>query len=222
MERKRGTIIAVVAALVIAVVSLGIAFAAFSTTLNINGTATVQSSKWDIFFTSAASGGTKPSSSTALPSANITESNTSGYPETVTDPSASIVATTLTWSVKFKTPGDRVRIKFYVKNGGDFNAKVDAISLPTLSCTGGANQTQANALPDTAKRQYYYGIYTNDGGTTALNTGRALDAGATDTLYLVAWLDDTGWASDGTGLPSSAVSTAQISATITYKQATSN
>ena len=60
MERKRGQIIAVVIALVVAVVSLGVAFAAFSTTLNISGTATVQASSWNIFFTSTRDSRSRP------------------------------------------------------------------------------------------------------------------------------------------------------------------
>ena len=99
--------IAIVAALVIAVVSLGIAFAAFSTTLNVNGSATVQTSSWDIYFTGS-SGGTKPTSSTALPSGNI-----SGTAQSKT---GSIVATTLTWNASFKAPGEYAIFKVYVKN----------------------------------------------------------------------------------------------------------
>lgn len=211
MERKRGTIIGAVIALVIAVISLGVAFATFSTQLTINGTATVQSSKWDIFFMTA-SGGSKPTSSTPLPSANINESNTSGYPETVTSASGSIVATTLTWSASFKTPGDRVRFTVYVKNGGDYNAKISNISLPNVTCTkGGSAET-------TVCSHIHYGIYTNTGGTTALAENRALNAGDTDTYYVIAWLDDTGWETDGSDLPNANVTTATISATVTYQQ----
>ena len=70
MERRRGTTVAVVAALIIAVVSLGIAFAAFSSTLTINGSATVESSSWDIHY-SDVSGGTAPSSSGKTISASL-------------------------------------------------------------------------------------------------------------------------------------------------------
>ena len=76
MEKQRGTTVAIVAALIIAVISLGVAFAAFSTTLNINGTATVQASSWDVYFATAATGdNTKPSSSTALTTDQIQETN---------------------------------------------------------------------------------------------------------------------------------------------------
>ena len=67
MERKRGTTVAVVAALIIAVVSLGIAFAAFSSTLTINGSATVQTSNWKIYFTTSSTGEDPGTSGTALP-----------------------------------------------------------------------------------------------------------------------------------------------------------
>ena len=62
MENKKITI-PVIIILVIAVVSLGIAFATFSTVLNINGSADVAATSWDIFFTTE-DDGAKPTQST--------------------------------------------------------------------------------------------------------------------------------------------------------------
>ena len=200
MEKQRSTAVIIIIALLVAIVSLGIAFAAFSTTLNINGTATVQSSKWDIYFMTA-SGGTKPSSSTALPSGNITK--------TAQSASGSILATTFTWNASFKAPGEYAIFKVYVKNAGSYNAKVTGITKGGISCTN-----------DTKKvcNHLHYEIYTNSGCTTALTQNRELNAGAEDILYIKAWLDDTGWATDGSGLPTSEITSGTISATIVYTQ----
>ena len=199
MEKQRGTAVAVIIALVVAIVSLGVAFAAFSTTLNINGSAEVQASNWDIYFMTA-SGGTKPSSSTALPAANITK--------TSQEASGSIIATTLTWSASFKTPGEYAIFKVYVKNGGSYNAKITDISKGAITCA--SNQALCNHL--------HYEIYTDSGCTTALATNRTLNAGAEDIFYLKAWLDTTNWSTDGSDLSSNDVTSSTISATITYTQ----
>ena len=45
MERKRGSAFIMVIALLISIIGLGVAFAAFSTSLTINGSATIQASK---------------------------------------------------------------------------------------------------------------------------------------------------------------------------------
>lgn len=222
MEKKRGTTIAVVAALIIAVVSLGIAFAAFSTTLNINGTATVQASNWDIYFMKAQNG-TKPTTETALDSSNIAESNIqTGIPETVTA-TGSIVATTLTWNATFKTPGDKVVYTVYVKNGGSFDAKVTNVTLPNPTCKSGDPLTTETAVCAHIK----YGLYTDASGQTAVANGQTLTAGATTTYYLIAYLDNEGWATDGTSgtgtpLPTDNVVTDSIQATVTYTQASNN
>ena len=200
MEKQRGTTIAIVVALIIAVVSLGVAFAAFSTTLNITGTATVQQSSWDIYFMTT-SNGTKPSSSTSLPAANIT-----GTAQSAT---GSIVATTLTWNASFKAPGEYAVFKVYVKNAGSYNAKITGITKGGISCS-----TDPKSVCD----HLHYELYTDSACTTALAQNRGLNAGAEDIIYLKAWLDDTGWSTDGSGLPTSNVTSSTISATITYTQ----
>jgi hypothetical protein len=195
--------IPIIAALVVAVVSLGVAFAAFSTQLNINGTATVQASSWDIYFTTAASGGSKPESSTNMPSGTITPSGS------VSDATASILATTFTWSANFKSPNDKVVYTIYVKNGGDYNAKVSNITTPAITCTGDTKS---------ACSHLHYGLFTDSTGETPLSTAFQVNAGATETFYLVAYLDNTYGGNDGSGLVSTDLTTDSISATVTFEQ----
>ena len=219
MEKQRGTTVAIVAALIIAVVSLGVAFAAFSTTLNINGTATVQTSSWDIYFTSA-NNGTKPGTNgIAVPSANIGESNFAGATETASG-SGTIEATTLTWNATFKTPGDKVVFTIYVKNAGSYNAKVNGVNLGSKSCTLDTTNTPAET---TVCGHIHYGLYTdnptgNPSSATALDNTFTINAESTGVIYLIAWLDNTGWASDGSDLPSNNVITNTIQSTVTFEQ----
>ena len=203
MERKRGTMIAVVAGLIIAVVSLGVAFATFSQTLNINGTATVQATSWDVYFTDAATNGTKPSSSTSMPSNTIDPSGT------VNNATASIVATTFTWSANFKSPGDKVVYTIYVKNGGSYNAQVSNISTPAITCTSDTKS---------ACTHLSYGLYTDTARQNPLTTSFTVNSGATGTFYLIATLDNSYGGNDGSGLVSTPITTDNIPATVSFEQ----
>lgn len=215
MEKKRTTTIAIVVALLISIISLGVAFAAFSGTLNINGTATVEVSKWEMYFTTA-DDGDKPSSSTVIPQGNIQISNSQqGVTPTVTA-SGSMVATTLTWDAIFRTPGDTVMYTIYVKNAGSYNAKVTAVNMPTLTCT----TKTGTAEEETETRvcgHIHYGLYKDTSGNTPVAVDQTIAAGTTQTYYLIAWLD-TNWAQDGSDLPTETVKTDQISATVSFGQ----
>lgn len=200
---NRKITISIIVILVLAVISLGIAFATFSTVLNINGSASVETSSWDIYFTTLASGGTRPSSSTAMPSNTITPTGT------VSDATASIVATTFTWSANFKSPGDKVVYTIYVKNGGSYNAKVTSINTPAIQCT---------TDPKNVCSKLSYGLYTDSAGTTELTTSFTVDAGDTETFYLIAKLADDYGGTSGENLAGSDVTTSQISATVTFGQ----
>ena len=129
MEKKRGTTIAVVAALIIAVVSLGIAFAAFSQTLTINGTATVTASKWDVHFENLSN----PTISTG---ATVTTA------PTLTDTSFSGLV------VNFNTPGQSISYTWHVVNEGNFNATLSTSpsTLPSPVCKVGDDATATSAV----------------------------------------------------------------------------
>ncbi len=227
MEKKRGVTIAVVAALVIAVISLGVAFAAFSTTLNINGTATVQATKWDIYFSNSAyssQSSSKPSSST--PIASITPSNGAGFTTTASGTGNITSATTIEWSASFKTAGDRVTYAFYVVNDGDFNATLDStgtsgltqVGVTNFTCTAEGGQTGAE---ESVCAHIHYGIYTDSAGTTPLQTGTSLNAHSSNQYYLVAWLDNSYGGNDGQSLAPVDVTTATITTTLAYTQSSS-
>ena len=219
MEKQRGTTIAIVAALIVAVISLGVAFAAFSTTLNINGTATVQASSWKIYFSNSNTANSEPSSSTAI--ADITESNTQGLPETATG-TGSMTATEVTWNATFKTAGDKVVYKFYVRNDGAFDAKVSNTPAATAAGGSGITCTKGGSAEVDVCSHIHYGLYTDAAGTTPVAQNLTLAHNSYDEYYLIAWLDTSYGGNDGTGLADGDVTTATITTTVTYSQADIN
>lgn len=224
MERKRGTTIGLVAALIIAVVSLGVAFAAFSTTLNINGTATVQATHWEIYFSNTGAANSQPTAGDSITS--ITPSNTLNYTSTASGIGNYTSDTVITWSASFKSAGDKVVYHFYVRNDGDFNA---AVSNNPVSRQGSASGETAFACtsgdPATAETSVcshiHYGLYEDANGTTPVANGLALNAHSSDDYYLIAWLDESYGGNDGTGLAPADVTTATITTTVTYTQTSS-
>ena len=222
MEKKRGTTIAVVAALIIAVVSLGIAFAAFSQTLTINGTATVKATKWDIYFSDTGEASSKPAANAHISS--ITPSNTAGWTTTATGDGTYDSATTISWNATFKTPGDKVVYKFYVRNDGDYNAKVSNTPVSKQGSASGETAFTCTATGGTAGAEttvcshIHYGLYTDAAGTTPVAQNLTLAAHDNDDYYLIAWLDESYGGNDGQGLAPADVTTATISTTVTYSQ----
>ena len=129
MERRRGTTIGLVAALIIAVVSLGVAFAAFSSTLTINGNATVTAASWDIHFENLSQPTTTGTASVATPG-SLTTTSFSGL------------------VVNFKSPGDSITYTWHVVNKGTFNASLatSPATLPKPVCKVGQDATAQSAV----------------------------------------------------------------------------
>ena len=117
MEKERRTKALVVVVLLIVVAGLTEAFAALSTTLNINGTAYLDAAKWGIRFENL-------SSPTKIGSANVT--GTAKIEETK---SAEITG----MDVSLSTPGDKVTYTVDLVNKGTINAKIDNIEKTILT-----------------------------------------------------------------------------------------
>ena len=117
MEKERRTKALAVVVLLIVVAGLTVAFAALSTTLNINGTAYLDAAKWGIRFENL-------SSPTKIGSANVT--GTAKIEETK---SAEITG----MNVSLSTPGDKVTYTVDLVNKGTINAKIDNIEKTVLT-----------------------------------------------------------------------------------------
>ncbi len=206
MEKKRGTIVAIVVALILAVISLGVAFAAFSTQLNINGTATVQQSSWNIFFASA-SNGSKPSSAGTLPAANITEHGSAS------STLASLSADNFSWAATLTAPGDYVIYTFYARNTGSFNAKVRSTLSPNVTCTY-ADTTSAQTF---CNSHVTYGIYKNEACTQAVTADDPLNSNSSAQYWVKVMLLDN-FATNGSDLPTQAVTVTAPAVSVYYDQ----
>ena len=117
MEKERRTKALVVVVLLIVVAGLTIAFAALSTTLNINGTAYLDAAKWGIRFENLSSP-TKIGSATTTGTAKIEETK-----------SAEITGINVNLSI----PGDKVTYTVDLVNKGTINAKIDNIEKTVLT-----------------------------------------------------------------------------------------
>ena len=116
MEKQRREKVLVVVVLLIVIVGLTVAFAALSTTLNINGTAYLDAAKWGIRFENL-------SEPVKLGTAAVT-----GTAEIEETKSAEITGI----NVSLSTPGDKVTYTVDLVNEGTINAKIDKIEKTTL------------------------------------------------------------------------------------------
>lgn len=193
--------ILVVAALIISIVAIGIGFAAFSETLTINGSASVQTSTWKVKFSE-------------LGTATLT-----GSAAEVTKPTLSDT-TIETYNATFKTPGDSVSYKIKVSNTGSYNAKITTATISVPSCTGKAGEATADA--DAAKvcdKLTYTLVYDTDDTQSAgqaVAVGDTLKAGETRPMVLTLKYAEF---TDATLLPAADVSISNLGVTLVYSQA---
>ena len=117
MEKERRTKALVIVVMLIVVAGLTVAFAALSTTLNINGTAYLDAAKWGIKFENLSSP-TKIGSATTTGTAKIEETK-----------AAEITGI----NVSLSTPGDKVTYTVDLVNEGTINAKIDNIEKTVLT-----------------------------------------------------------------------------------------
>lgn len=165
MDKNREVKIIAVVALLVAVVGLSVAYAALSTTLEITGTATINSASWDVHFVKG----------TGTPVGGAT----------FVEPTLSADSTALSnYSVKLTKPGDSVTYTFKITNQGSINAKLGTVNIGTISCSG----TDATEAQNTCNDLTYSVTYA-DG--SAINVGDTLDAGATKDAKITVTFNST-------------------------------
>ncbi len=117
MEKERRTKALVVVVLLIVIAGLTVAFAALSSSLNINGTAYLDAAKWGIKFENLS----EPVS--------VGTATTTGTAKIEETKSAEITGI----NVGLSTPGDKVTYTVDLVNEGTINAKIDKIEKTTLT-----------------------------------------------------------------------------------------
>ena len=203
--KKRKFSVTVIATFIIALLSLGVAFAAFSTTLRINGTGYVDGSSWSIYFTDASNG-----SDPGTGEGRVIAANTSG---TATG-SATMTTADLVWNATFRTPGDRVSFDVYVRNTGNYNAKVTSISADA----GNKTCTKGGEIETVVCSHIHYGVFSDAEGLNPVAVDDQIAAGSVAHYYVIAYLDDVNWNPDGSELPDSTVTINPVQIQITFGQ----
>ena len=165
MEKERKIKVLSVAALLVAVLGLTVAFAALSQTLTINGSATVNTASWDIHFK------------------NLSSPTLTGAAEVTTAPAIDTKGTTIgDYALKLTKPGDSVTYTFDVENKGTINAKISELvkaAKPTCTGTGAAATADAKIICDGLT---YTLTYTDGGAAVAKED--TLNANQTKNLTL--------------------------------------
>ena len=117
MEKERRTKALVIVVLLVVIAGLTVAFAALSTTLNINGTAYLDAAKWGIRFENLSSP-TRVGKATTTGTAKIEETKAAE----ITD-----------MNVSLSIPGDKIVYTVNLVNKGTINAKIDNIEKTQLT-----------------------------------------------------------------------------------------
>ena len=186
-ERKMFAMIAMLAVALLG--SVGVAVAAFSQDLNINGTANIKATNWNIHFE------------------NLQAVALVGKASEVTAPTIDTNTTKIgDYAVELKAPGDATSYTFDVKNDGDLDAEITAITIKT-----GANATANSAVCG----KLNYTLKNADNSDVAV--GDELSVGASKTLTLKLEFDGSATDAD---LPDQDVEVSGLDVTITYGQKT--
>lgn len=167
MEKERGAKVIAIVALLIAVVGLTVGYAAYSSTLTINGTANVDPASWKVNFgykTGDSLTGTKTGHATETTAPTLADTTISGF------------------DVTLKAPGDSVTYNFLIKNSGTLNARLANFTMGTLTCapnaSGSISQEDATKLCGELK---YTLTYADD---STITTGTPLNSNDSKELKL--------------------------------------
>ena len=120
MERNRKIKTLSLVALIVAVLGLGVAFAALSSKLTINGSAKAQAGSWNIHFTKTLDMPTQTTGNASFTEPTLSDTSILGFKATVTK------------------PGDSVTYYFDIVNSGTVDALVDDYVFRSgyLDCSG--------------------------------------------------------------------------------------
>ena len=197
-----------VALLAVALVgAIGVAVAAFTQDLKIQGTATVKGTSWDIHFENLKDAQVVSSLNTAK---EITKPTIDGTNTIIS-----------TYAVELKNDGDAVTYTFDVKNNGDIDAKITGITMNTgtsLTCnSNGGTNVEQNARNANTCANLVYSLTYADGSAVAVND--KLPAGTSKTMKLTLEYKAKGPNGAGTEYyPDDDVRVSDLGVTVTYGQ----
>lgn len=167
MEKERGAKIIAIVALLIAVVGLTVGYAAYSSTLTINGTATVDPASWKVNFdykTGDSLTGTTTGHATETTAPTLADTTISGF------------------DVTLKAHGDSVTYNFLIKNSGTLNAELANFTMGTLTCAPNASSSISQEDATKLCGELKYTLTYADGST--ITTGTTLNSNDSKELEL--------------------------------------
>lgn len=167
MEKERGAKVIAIVALLIAVVGLTVGYAAYSSTLTINGTANVDPASWKVNFgykTGDSLTGTIKGHATETTAPTLADTTISGF------------------DVTLKAPGDSVTYNFLIKNSGTLNAKLANFTMGTLTCAPNASSSISQEDATRLCGELKYTLTYADGST--ITTGTTLNSNDSKELEL--------------------------------------
>ena len=201
MEKQRGIRILSIVALFVAVIGLSVAFAAMSRTLQINGTATMDTATWDIHFE------------------NLSNAALTGDAAVTTAPELKNENTVIgDFEVVLIKPGDSVTYTFDIVNNGTIDAKLSELVMAGLAdkklvCTSLADP-KSTADETTVCGNLTYTLEYTDGGAVAAGDKLAAKSGDTATRKNVTLTLKY----DGDTLPEDDVEITGLDITMVYNQ----
>ncbi len=195
MEKSKNYIVFGILALVVSLVAVSLAYAGFTQTLNINGSGTVKSVKWDVHF------------------ANLGNGVTTGTGSVVTAPTIKTGSTSIgDYVVQLASPGDSVSFSFDVVNAGNFAAKLSGLTIGSPSCSS-SNPSEAT----TVCGNLTYKLYDTTSNTEITAADNAVIAAKTGVRHLkiVLTYKSTTTAAQ---LPTADVTVSGLGVSLTYTQ----
>ena len=202
------------------VLVMAVGYAAFATQLNINGTASIDTS-WNVHFdtTKVVAANTTTSQQGKM---TITKGSTTA---TGADPSGSIAFdgdTTANIAATLKSPGDSIEFTLTILNQGSFDATLDSIVMAWDETTSAYTNPAPTAIASGAHSATYGNIkfdFTNPASSLP-NTDGTTTMTVTAT-YVAGDVTTGGTASEGTPITGNVTNTqtAGITITFVYKQA---
>ena len=212
--KDKKTMIIVIIALIVSVIGLGIAFAAFSQTLTINGNASVEATNWEIVFEGMTNAGT------------LDNPTVVGTAEEVTHPSIKNNSTEISnYEVILKSPGDSITYNFKVHNKGSYAANLASLTIsgvnrPANPVTGSALVTDSSVATQNANTlnviEYKF-YYTDNNQLVGQDAKDCLEPGESENVSLRITFASSS-ATDTSILPSSDLILDNLGVTAIYNQ----
>ena len=214
MFRDKKITIIIISALLILIIGLGIAFAAFSQTLTINGTGTVESSSWSVVFE-------------GMTNVNTIDAPTiTGMANEITRPTIKNNATEISkYSIVLKIPGDSITYNFKIHNKGDYAANLSSLTIsgvnrPSGPVSGSALVTDssiATANANTLAVIEYKFYYTDNNQLVGQDARDCLEPGESENVSLKITFSTTS-STDTSILPSGNLVLDNLDVTAIYNQ----